>query len=112
ARITAVAREAVGPDFGLFFHAIFSTLEENIHAAKLAQAAGADRALLAYPASFWPTTLDEVFDYTKSFTDAVNMATMLFPLPAWGFERIHPAGMPVDFVRRVLDAMPSIVAIK
>lgn len=112
ARITAVAREAVGPDFGLFFHAIFSTLEENIHAANLAQTAGADRALLAYPASFWPTTLDEVFDYTKSFTDAVDMATMLFPLPAWGFERIHPAGMPVDFVRRVLDAMPSIVAIK
>ena len=37
---------------------------------------------------------------------------MLFPLPAWGFERIHPAGMPVDFVRRVIDELPNIVAIK
>jgi dihydrodipicolinate synthase/N-acetylneuraminate lyase len=112
ARITAIAREAAGPDFALFFHAIFGTLEENIHAANLAAAAGADRALLAYPASFWPTTYDQVFEYTKTFTDSVDLATMLFPLPAWGFERIHPAGMSVEFVRRVLDAMPSIVAIK
>ena len=65
ARITAVAREAAGPDFALFFHAIFGTLEENIHAANLATKAGADRALLAYPTSFWPTSFDEVFDYTK-----------------------------------------------
>lgn len=112
ARITAVAREAAGDDFALFFHAIFSTLEENVHAANLASTAGADRALLAYPASFWPTTFDEVFDYTKAFTDGTDLATMLFPLPAWGFERIHPAGMSVGFVRRVLDAIPSIVAIK
>jgi dihydrodipicolinate synthase/N-acetylneuraminate lyase len=112
ARIAAIAREAAGPDFGLFFHAIYGTLEENIHAANLAAKAGVDRALLAYPASFWPTSYDEVFAYTKAFTEGTDLATMLFPLPAWGFERIHPAGMPVDFVRRVLDEMPSIVAIK
>ncbi|WP_314504871.1 dihydrodipicolinate synthase family protein [uncultured Microbacterium sp.] len=112
ARITAIAREAAGPDFALFFHATFATLEQNILAADLAAAAGADRALLAYPGSFWPTGYDEVFHYTKAFTDNTDLATMLFPLPAWGFERIHPAGMSVEFVRRVLDAMPSIVAIK
>jgi len=112
ARIAAVAREAAGPDFALFFHAIFGTLEENIRAAKLAEAAGVDRALLAYPASFWPTSHDQVFDYTKAFCDETGLATMLFPLPAWGFERIHPAGMDVAFVRRVLDAIPNIVAIK
>jgi dihydrodipicolinate synthase/N-acetylneuraminate lyase len=112
AEITAVAREAAGPDFALFFHAIFNTLEENIAAANMAEKAGADRALLAYPASFWPTSMEQVFDYTKQFCDGVNLATMLFPLPAWGFERIHPAGMTVDFVRSVLDACPNIVAIK
>ena len=37
---------------------------------------------------------------------------MLFGLPAWGFERIHPAGMSVSFVRHVLDTIPNIVAIK
>ena len=112
AEITAVAREAAGKDFALFFHAIFGSLEQNIHAANLAKKAGADRALLAYPASFWPTSYDEVFDYTKSFCESTELATMLFPLPAWGFERIHPAGMSVEFVKRVLDAVPNIVAIK
>jgi len=112
ARMAAIAREAAGPDFGLFFHAIYGTLEQNIEAAKLATKFGVDRALLAYPASFWPTSLDEVFDYTKRFTEETQLATMLFPLPAWGFERIHPAGMPVDFVRRIIDELPNIVAIK
>jgi 4-hydroxy-tetrahydrodipicolinate synthase len=37
---------------------------------------------------------------------------MLFPIPMWGFERIHPAGMSVEFVRRVLTAIPNVVAIK
>lgn len=112
ARIAAIAREAAGPDFAIFFHAIYGTLEENIHAANLTATAGADRALLAYPAAFWPTSYDEVFDYTKTFCDATGLATMLFPLPAWGFERIHPAGMSVEFVQRVIDAVPNIVAIK
>ena len=91
ARIAAVAREAAGPDFGIFFHAIFNTLEENIRAAKLAEAAGVDRALLAYPASFWPTSHEQVFDYTKAFCDETGLATMLFPLPGLGF-RADPSG--------------------
>lgn len=112
ARITAIAREAVGTDFGLFFHAAFGTLEENIAAVKLAEKAGADRALLSYPSSFWPTSEDEVLEYTKAFCDATDLAVMLFPIPLWQFERIHPAGMQVSFVRRVLDEIPNVVAIK
>jgi len=112
ARITAIAREAVGPDFGLFFHAAFGTLEENIAAVKLAERAGADRVLLAYPPSFWPTSEDDIFEYTRAFCDATDLAVMLFPIPLWQFERVHPAGMQVSFVRRVLDAIPNIVAIK
>src|SRR5699024_6387700 len=110
ARMAAIARAAAGPDFGLVFHAIYGTLEQNIEAAKLGTKSGADRALLAYPASFWPTSLDEVFDYTNRFTEETQLATMLFPLPAWGFERIHPAGMPVAFVRRLIYELPNIVA--
>lgn len=112
ARVTAIARETVGPDFGLFFHAAFMTLEENIAAAKLAEQAGADRCLLAYPTTFWPTTEQEIFDYTVQFANATNLAIMLFPIPQWQFERIHPAGMSHQLVQRILDAAPNIVAIK
>ena len=53
-----------------------------------------------------------MFDYTKRLADSTDLGAMLFGLPAWGFERIDNAGMPVPFVRRVLDAIPNIVAIK
>jgi 4-hydroxy-tetrahydrodipicolinate synthase len=112
ARVTAVAREAGGADFQLFFHAAFNTLEENIHALSLAEKAGVDSVLLSYPTAFWPTSLDEVFDYTKKLADSTDLGVMLFGLPAWGFERIDNAGMPVPFVRRVLDEVPNIVAVK
>ena len=82
-------------------------------AVKLAETAGADLVLLSYPPQFWPTTEQEVYDYTKAFCDATDLGVMLFPLPAWGFERIHP-GRHVGGVRapRCSTRCPNIVAIK
>ena len=37
---------------------------------------------------------------------------MLFPIPLWGFERVHPAGMSLSLVRRLLKDCPNIAAIK
>jgi 4-hydroxy-tetrahydrodipicolinate synthase len=112
ARFTAIARETAGGRLKLFAHAAFGTLEDNVEAIRLAEQEGADLVLLAYPPQFWPTSLDEVYDWTRAVCDATDLGVMLFGLPAWGFERIHPAGMPVSFVRRVLDTIPNIVAIK
>jgi 4-hydroxy-tetrahydrodipicolinate synthase len=112
ARITALAREVTSPDFGLFFHAAFNTLEENIAAMRLAEKAGADRVLLSFPTAFWPTSEDEIFEYTKAFCEATDLAVMIFPIPLWQFERVHPAGMQVSLIRRMLDALPNVVAIK
>ncbi|KKB64681.1 dihydrodipicolinate synthetase [Robbsia andropogonis] len=112
AQFTAWARETAGNRLGLFFHAAFGTLAENIEAVKLAEKAGADIVLLSYPPQFWPTTEQEIYDYTKTFCDETDLAVMLFPIPLWGFERVHPAGMPVHLVRRLLDDCPNIVAIK
>lgn len=112
AQFTAWARESAGNHMGLFFHAAFGTLAENIEAVKLAEKAGADIVLLSYPPQFWPTSEQEIYDYTKAFCDATNLAVMLFPIPLWGFERVHPAGMSVEFVRKLLKDCPNIVAIK
>ena len=112
AQFTAWARDTAGSGLGLFFHAAFGTLAENIHAVKLAEKAGADIVLLSYPPQFWPTTEQEIYDYTKQFCDATNLAVMLFPIPLWGFERVHPAGMSVELVRRLLKDCPNIAAIK
>ena len=112
AQFTAWARDTAGSRMKLFFHAAFGTLADNIEAVKLAEKAGADIALLSYPAQFWPTSEKEIYDYTKAFCDATDLAVMLFPIPLWGFERVHPAGMSVDFVWRLLKDIPNIAAIK
>jgi 4-hydroxy-tetrahydrodipicolinate synthase len=112
AQFTAWARDTAGDRLGLFFHAAFGTLAENIEAAGRAAKAGADIVLLSYPPQFWPTSEQQIYDYTRAFCDATDLAVMLFPIPLWGFERVHPAGMSVPLVRRLLDDCPNIVAIK
>lgn len=93
-------------------HAVFNTLEENIEAVKLAEDAGAELVLAGYPPFFHPKSLDEVYDYTKALCDATNLAVMLFPVPAWGFSRLHPADMPIPLLRRLVDDCPNVAAIK
>ena len=112
AQFTAWARETAGDKLGLFFHAAWGTLADNIEAVQLAERAGADIVLLSYPPQFWPTTEQEIYDYTKAFCEATNLGVMLFPIPLWGFERVTPAGMSLDLVRRLLKDCPNIVAIK
>jgi 4-hydroxy-tetrahydrodipicolinate synthase len=111
-QFTAWARDTAGSRLGLFFHAAWGTLADNIDAALLAEQAGADLVLLSYPPQFWPTSEQEIYDYTRQFCDATNLGVMLFPIPLWGFERVHPAGMSVELVRRLVETIPNVVAIK
>jgi 4-hydroxy-tetrahydrodipicolinate synthase len=93
-------------------HAVFNTLEDNIEAIKLAEAGGADLVLLGYPPYFYPKSYDEVFEYTKAICASTNLGVMVFPLPAWGFSRLHPADIPLPVLRRMVDEIPNVVAIK
>jgi len=112
ATFTSWARDTAGEKLLLFFHASFGTLADNIEAATMAEKAGADIVLLSYPTQFRPNSEQEIYDYTKSFCGSVGMPVMLFAIPTWGFERVHPAGMSTGLVRRLLDDCPNIVAIK
>lgn len=103
--------EAQG-DLHLIFHAAFNTLEENVEMGRRAQAAGVELALLTYPANFHPRDAEEVFEHTKAFCDGVDMGVILFPVPLWNFERIHPASIPLDVIERLIDACPNVVAVK
>jgi 4-hydroxy-tetrahydrodipicolinate synthase len=105
------ADEAAGR-LNLFFHASFNTLEENIEMAQKAERAGAEVVLLSYPPSFYPGSLREVYDYTEAFCSATNLAVMLFPVPLWGFERLHPASIPIELLEEMVDTIPNVVAIK
>lgn len=93
-------------------HAVFNTLEDNIAAVKRAEANGAELVLLGYPPHFYPKSYEEVYQYSKAMCDATNLAVMLFPVPIWGFGRMHPADIPVPVLRRLVDDCPNVAAIK
>ena len=106
------AHEAQGR-LHLIHHASFNSLQDNIEAARLSQMRGAELALLGYPPTFYPESADDIYAYTKAFCDATELGVILFPVPLWGFERIHPsAGFGPPLIERLLDQCPNIVAIK
>lgn len=96
----------------LVFHAAFNTLEDNIEAARLAEAAGAELALLSYPPNFYPKSARDIYDYTKAFCDSTGMGVILFPVPHWGFDRLHQSDIEIAVLREMIDTIPNAVAIK
>jgi 4-hydroxy-tetrahydrodipicolinate synthase len=95
----------------LVHHASFNTLAENVEAAG-ATAPYTDYTLLSYPANFYPTSEAEVFEYTKAFCDQVDLGVMLFVVPLWNFARLHPADIAPTMLRRMVDEIPNVIAIK
>lgn len=103
--------EAAGK-LALIHHAGFGTLAQNIEAVKAAEEEGAELVLLGYPQNFYATTNQHIYDYTKAFCDATRLGVILFPVPHWGFERVHPAGMDPELVKRMVREITNIVCIK
>lgn len=96
----------------LIHHASFNTFEENVEAVRIAEANGAELVLLSYPANFYAETPQDIYDYTKAYCDATNLAVMLFPVPLWGFDRVHPSDIESSLIRRLIDDCPNVAAIK
>lgn len=111
-RFTEIAADEAKGALNLIFHASFNTLEENIEAARRAEAAGARIALLSYPPCFYPTSLQDIYDYTLAFCQATNLGVILFPMTHWGFERLHAASIPIDMIEQLVDDAPSVIAVK
>jgi len=108
-----IVRDEAGDDLVVVHHGSWSNLEQNLEAVRGAEEAGAELVLLSYPPNFYPESEQEVYDYTKAFCDATDLAVILFPMFLWGFSpRIHPSDIPARLIRRLLDDCPNIAVIK
>jgi len=96
----------------LIHHAAFDHLEENIEAVRIAEQAGGELILLSYPANMYAETPQDIYDYTKAFCEATSLAVMLFPVPLWGFDRVHQSDIEASLLRRLIDDCPNVAAIK
>ena len=90
----------------------FPTLDATLDMARYGEQAGVDMLMPSYPATFYPHTEDEVFEYTKIIADATDLGVMLFTIHHWNFARLHPSGFSTRLMRRLLDDAPTVVAIK
>ena len=96
----------------LIHHASFNNLEENIEAVRQAERHGAELILLSYPPNMYAESAQDIYDYTKAFCDQTSLAVMLFPVPLWGFDRVHESDMDIALLRRLIDDCKNVAAIK
>ncbi len=111
-RFVEVAADENQGQMLLIHHASFDTLEQNVHMVQEAERAGANLVLLSYPPSMYPRDEQDVYEYSRRMCDATNLGVILFPVPLWGFERVHPASISVDTLERLVDDCPNVVAVK
>ncbi|HEY4279741.1 MAG TPA: dihydrodipicolinate synthase family protein [Conexibacter sp.] len=95
-RFLEVTAEAAPEGFKLVAHLSFSTVEEAIEVARVAEGVGAEAALLSYPPSFRPKSSAEIVEHTRYVAEQTDIALILFGVATWGFKPLHPAGFPMD----------------
>ena len=91
-----IAAEACPPGLRLVSHLSFSTVEEGLRAAKVAEGLGYEAALLSYPPSFVPSSPEEIVDLTRHVAEHTDLALILFGVATWGFGTLHRSGFPPD----------------
>jgi dihydrodipicolinate synthase/N-acetylneuraminate lyase len=110
-RFVEIAVDEAAGRYHVVHHASFDTLEDTIAAGKAAAAAGATVQLLSYAQSFYPTSDEEVEEYTRRVLDEVPLATVLFAVHLWNYQRLHPAELSPTLIDR-LSHHPLVVAVK
>lgn len=110
-RFLEICVEEAGDDFHIVVHGTFDSIDDVIRVGRAGAAMGASLLLLSYPPTFYPTSDDDVHDYSVEVMDAVPLATVLFAVHHWNFQRLHPAELSPQLVKR-LAQHPHAVALK
>ena len=111
-RFVDMAVDEAGDDLVTFVHASQPTWDGMVALVDAAASSGADLVLPAYPLTYHPVTLDELFTDTAEFVDRSPLGVMLFAIDQWNFSRLHPAAFPTSMVARLVDQCPNLVGVK
>jgi dihydrodipicolinate synthase/N-acetylneuraminate lyase len=111
-RVTDVVVDESRGELMTVAHAALPTLEQNIELARYSESVGVDALLVSYPLTFYPSTEDGIFDYTKELAESTNLAVIVFAMHLWNFRRFHPSHFSPDLVGRLIDEVPNIGAVK
>lgn len=89
----------------------FDTPEQIITMAADARTMGVDGMLLGHPNSFYPTSPQQVEDYTVEICEATDLAVVLFVVEHSNLRRLDVRGFPADVLER-LTKVDTLVAVK
>lgn len=107
-----IALDEAGGELLTILQASEPTLERNIELVQYAEQAGVDLVLPSFPAAFYPTTEDDVYDYYTALAGSTSLAMFVFALRWCDFGRLHPSSFSPHMIGRLVDDCPNVVAIK
>lgn len=100
-RFMEIAAEAAPEGFRLVAHLSFTTVEEELAAAKAAEALGFEAALLSYPPGFRPGSAADIVEHTRYVAERTDLALILFAVMTWGFSPLHASGFPPEAIEEM-----------
>jgi 4-hydroxy-tetrahydrodipicolinate synthase len=90
---------------------VFDTAQDIIDMANDARAIGVDGLLLGHPNSFYPTSAQQVEEYTVDICRATDLAVVLFVVEHSNLRRLDVRGFPAEVLDRLTE-VDTIVAVK
>lgn len=110
-RFIEIAVDEADGEHRFLLQGVFDSPAEIITMANDAAALGVDAMLLGHPNSFYPTSAQQVEDYTVEICEATDLAVVLFIVEHSNLRRLDVRGFPADVLER-LTKVDTIVAVK
>jgi 4-hydroxy-tetrahydrodipicolinate synthase len=110
-RFMEIALDEADGGHRFLLQGVFDTAAEIVTMANDARALGVDGMLLGHPNSFYPTSAQQVEDYTVEICEATDLAVVLFVVEHSNLRRLDVRGFPADVLER-LTKVDTIVAVK
>ncbi|MGH8957696.1 MAG: dihydrodipicolinate synthase family protein [Acidimicrobiia bacterium] len=110
-RFMEIAVDEAGGAQRFLLQGVFDTTGDIVTMANDARSLGVDGMLLGHPNSFYPTSPQEVEDYTVEICEASDLAVVLFIVEHSNLRRLDVRGFPADVLER-LTKVDTIVAVK
>jgi 4-hydroxy-tetrahydrodipicolinate synthase len=110
-RFMEIAIDEAGGEHRFLLQGVFDTPGDIVSMANDARALGVDAMLLGHPNSFYPTSPQELEDYTVDICTATDLAVVLFVVEHSNLRRLDVRGFPADVLER-LTKVDTIVSVK
>lgn len=91
---------------------LLDSWDQQFEILEHATAVGVRAVLLGYPAAWYPSSPQEIFDRSRQVCESTTAGVVLYPSPHYNFGRFHPSGFPLDVLARLVETCDNVVAAK